>query len=228
MILVTGATGNVGRPLVAALLSQGARVRAVTRDAASAGLPEGVEVVEAECGRPDTVAEHLDGVSSVLINSAAIGDAVGEFVELARERGVRRLVGVSAFNIEQSFALQPSRFLGHRNAETEAAVVASGLEWVSLRPASFAGPAQLALWGPQIQAGDVVCGPFAGMADPAIDPRDVGEVAAHALLHDDLVGRKPVLTGPEAVSHAYQVNAIGAALDRPLKYQEISLERTAE
>ncbi|ADD45242.1 NAD(P)H-binding protein [Stackebrandtia nassauensis] len=228
MILVTGATGNVGRPLVKALRDSGAEVRAMTRDPAAARLGEGVDVVWADPSRLDTVADLLDGVTSVFVNSAALGDSVGDFAELARERGVRRLVGLSAFNIEQDRSLQPSRFFGHRNAETEAAVESSGLEWVSLRPAVFAGPAHVVLWGPQLAVGDVVTGPYADFVETLVDPRDVAEVAAHALLTDDLLGRKPVLTGPDYLSHAELVTILGKVLDRPLRYREIGLEPAAE
>lgn len=224
MILVTGATGNVGRPLVEALLAAGAPVRATTRDPATAQLPQGVEVVTADLDHT----ELFDGVTAVFLNSAAVRGSLTDFTRRARERGVRRLVGLSAFNIEQDFSLQPSRFFGHRNAETEAAVESSGLEWVSLRPASFAGPAQVALWGPQLAASDVVSGPLPGFAEPLIDPRDVGEVAAHALLSDALLGRKPVLTGPEALSQAEQVAILGTALDRRLEFRELGLEQAAE
>ena len=61
MILITGATGNVGRPLVAQLLARGAKVRAISRHAATAGLPDGAEVVEADPSRPDSLHGCFDG-----------------------------------------------------------------------------------------------------------------------------------------------------------------------
>src|SRR5215218_6317759 len=83
-ILVTGATGNVGRPLVTELVNAGARVRAVTRRPDTARFPDGVEVVT-------SAAEGVRGADAIFLNSRALGDDVGPVVELARREGVRRL-----------------------------------------------------------------------------------------------------------------------------------------
>ncbi|MFC4334915.1 NAD(P)H-binding protein [Salininema proteolyticum] len=227
MYLITGATGTVGRPLIDALLERGAPVRALTRDPSSADFPERVEVVQGDPSRPESVREHLRGVTAVFMNSAAIGDATEEFAALAAERGVRRLVALAAYNVEEAVALQPSRFIGHRNRECEAAAESSGLEWVSLRPHVYASMA-FPLWGEQIRAGDVVSWPYPDFREPILDPRDVSEVAARALLDHDLLGRKPVLTGPEVISNAEMVDAIGKAMGRPLRYHEITPRQTVE
>ena len=65
MILLTGATGNIGRPLIDLLVGEGAGVRAVTRDPKAASLPAGVEVVEGDPSRPETITPHLHGVTSL-------------------------------------------------------------------------------------------------------------------------------------------------------------------
>ncbi|NUU20845.1 MAG: NAD(P)H-binding protein [Streptomycetaceae bacterium] len=227
MLLITGATGTVGRPLVAALHAKGVRVRAVTRDPARASFPDGVEVVAGDPSRPGTLAGHFDGVEAVFVNPRAVRDAATEFAALARERGVRRLVALAASNVEQDLAFQPSRCVGDRNRECEAAVENSGVEWVSLRPTVYANMA-LPLWGGQLRAGDVVSWPYPDFADTVIDPRDVAEVAAHALTGDGLLGRKPVLSGPGPVTNAEMVAALGRVLDRPLRYREISATAFAE
>ncbi|WP_026932037.1 NAD(P)H-binding protein [Glycomyces tenuis] len=220
MMLITGATGAVGRPLVDALLARGAKVRALTRYPASAGFPDGVEVVAGDPSRPEEIAPHLQDVRAVFLNARAIGDAVGDFAELARRAGVRRLVALAAYNVEHDLALQPSRYVGDRNRECEAAAEESGLEWVSLRPDVYANMA-LPLWGAQLARGDEVSWPFPDFTEAAIDPRDVAEVAARALTDDDLLGTKPVLTGPEAISHTEMVTALAEATGRPLRYRAI-------
>jgi uncharacterized protein YbjT (DUF2867 family) len=65
MILVTGATGNVGRPLVTQLLARGAKVRAISRHPETADLPDGAEVVEGDPSRPESLDGCLDGVTAV-------------------------------------------------------------------------------------------------------------------------------------------------------------------
>jgi uncharacterized protein YbjT (DUF2867 family) len=223
MILITGATGTIGRPLVDLLVGENAEVRAVTRDPQSADLPAGVEVVAGDPSRPDTIAPLLEGVTSVFLHPRAAGEAAGDLLALAKERGVGRVVALSAINVDDDPAEQPSRFQGDRNKEAEDAAVASGLEWVSLRAASFAANT-LNTWAPQVRAGDVVRGPYATFAEPLIDERDLAEVAARALLSAELAGKKVRLTGPRSLSHKELVDIIGNVIGRPLRYQEIPAE----
>jgi len=215
-ILVTGATGNVGRPLVTQLATAGVEVRAVTRAPDTARFPAGVKVV-------GTAAEGVRGASAVFLNSRALGDELEPLVARARQVGVTRLVALSAINADDDFSRQPSRLRGDRNKEVEQLAVDSGLEWVSLRPTVFITNF-FGMWAPQIQAGDVVNGPYANASTAPIVDRDISAVAAHALLTDDLLRRKIPLTGPQAFTNAELVDAIGTVLDRPLRYQEVPPE----
>jgi uncharacterized protein YbjT (DUF2867 family) len=212
-VVVTGATGNVGRPLVTELAEAGVEVRAVTRHADTAGFPPGVTTY-------DSAVAALPGAGAVFLNSRALGDAMGPTVDAARAVGVTRLVALSAINADDDFSRQPSRFRGDRNKEVDQLAAESGLEWVSLRPtvfnSNFAG-----MWAPQVRAGDVVGGPYAAASTAAIADRDISAVAARALLTDDLVGRRIPMTGPQALTNAELVDAIGTVLGRPLRYQEV-------
>lgn len=214
--LVTGATGNVGRPLVTLLANAGAKVRAVSRRPERSGFPTGVDVVT-------TAPAGIEGADVVLLNSRALGNDLTAVVSQARSAGVTRLVALSAINADDDFSLQPSRFRGDRNKEVEQLAVDSGLEWVSLRPTVFVS--NLAgMWSAQLQAGDVVSGPYASSSMAPIVERDIAAVAARALLTDDLNGRKIALTGPQAFTNVELVDVIGAVLDRPLRYQEVRPE----
>jgi uncharacterized protein YbjT (DUF2867 family) len=115
MILVTGATGNIGRPLIDVLVGEGARVRAVTRNPQAAGLPADVEVVEGDPSRPETLASSLRGVSALFLNPAAVRDSAVELVALARKQGVKRVVALSAINVDDDLDKQPSRYNEDRN-----------------------------------------------------------------------------------------------------------------
>jgi len=215
-IVVTGATGNVGRPLVTELAAAGARVRAVTRAPDTAGFPPGVEAV-------GSLADALQGASAVFLNSRALGEELPTVVARSREAGVTKLVALSAINADDDFSRQPSRFRGDRNKEVEQLAVDSGLAWVSLRPSIFATNF-VGMWSAQIRAGDVVGGPYAQASTAPIVESDISAVAARALLTDDLVGQKIPMTGPQAFTNTELVEVIGAILDRPLRYFEVPPE----
>jgi uncharacterized protein YbjT (DUF2867 family) len=211
-IVVTGATGNVGRPLVAELVGAGAEVRAVSRRPDAAGLPAEVKVV-------DTAAAAIPGASAVFLNSRALGEEMASAVRQAQREGVSRLVALSAINADDDFSRQPSRYRGDRNKEVEQLCIDSGLAWVSLRPAVFVTNF-VGMWSAQIRAGDIVGGPYAAASSALIAEADIAAVAAHALLTDELVGQQIPLTGPQAFTNAELVEVIGTVLGRPLRYVE--------
>ena len=204
-IVVTGATGNVGRPLVSLLAAAGARVRAVTRTPETAEFPAGVQAVS-------SAADALPGASAVFLNSRALGDELADVVAVARHSGVTKLVALSAINADDDFARQPSRFRGDRNKEVEQLCVDSGLAWVSLRPS-----------GVRDQLRGHVVGADSGgrrrrrartptASSAPIVEADIAAVAAQALLTDEFVGQRIPLTGPQALTNAELVDVIGTVL----------------
>ncbi|UOX86800.1 NAD(P)H-binding protein [Amycolatopsis sp. FBCC-B4732] len=222
MIVLTGATGLVGRSLTAEL---GGRTRVVTRAPRTAGFPSDVEVVEGDPSRPETLADALRGASALFLHPRAVGAAAHDLVALARAAGVRRVVALSAANVDDDLAAQPSRFRGDRNKEADDAAATSGLEWVSLRPSSFALNA-LTAWGGQIRAGDDVRYVHAGFEESPLHERDLVAVLVRALVGDDVLGRVD-LTGPESLSHAEMVRVLGEVLGRPLRFHEVPAEAAA-
>jgi len=223
MILVTGATGNVGRVLVHLLDDAGAAVRAVSRSPHAAGLPARVDVVGSDPARPETVIDAFGGVSAIFLNPRAVGGAAPGLLALAAEHGVKQVVVLSAINAEDDPARQPSRYRGDRNKETEDAAIASGLEWVAVRPSVFAANT-LGLWGAAIRRGDVVHGPFAEAASAPIHHRDVAAVAARALLGDVPSGTRLDVTGPQSLTQQQMITTLGDVLHRPLRFQEVPPE----
>lgn len=218
MILVIGATGSVGRPLVGELIDEGAKVRALTRDpeGARARLPESVEAVRPEDGG---TAAMLNGVTSVFLNVAGLGGLpVAELLREARQQGVRRVVTLSSSSVTYDDPDGTNAIAAHHR-ELETAVEDSGLEWAHVRPDAFAANARQ--WARQVRAGDTVHGPFADARTAPIHEADIAAVAARALLTRELLGQAPVLTGPESLSSAEQVRLIGAAVGRPVRYVEI-------
>ena len=108
-ILVTGATGTIGRPLIDGLLAEGARVRALTRDTASAGLPPQAEVSGGDYAAPGVLAAAVRGTDAVFVNIAAIRDGPGDLLAAARDAGVSKIVMLSSTTVrDQASRSMPS------------------------------------------------------------------------------------------------------------------------
>jgi uncharacterized protein YbjT (DUF2867 family) len=222
MIMVTGATGNLGRSLVDQLSTSGQTVRALTRDANRARLPGSVEVVEGDLTQPDSLHPALKGVDALfLVMSSRSGDAAS-VLEVARQAGVRRVVMVSTLAAQN----HPDSAVGRGSLQAEHALGTSGLSWTVLRPTQFAS--NTLWWAPMIRTGGIVRAPFAHVALPTIHPGDIAAVARVALTEDGHHGKTYPLTGPQALTPPQLAQAIGAALGRDLVYEELTVEQARE
>jgi len=219
-VLVTGATGRVGRAVVAQLLDAGVPVRALTRRPATAGLPAAVEVVAGDLTAPESLDAALQGVGAVfLLWTAPPGTAPAVVGRLASH--TRRVVFLSSpHKTPHPFFQQPNP-MARFHAEVERLIAAAGLESTIIRPGMFASNARF-WWAPAIREGDVVRWPYAAAETAPIDERDVAAVAARALYQEGHTGGDYVLTGPESLSQAEQVSVIGAALGRQIRFEELS------
>lgn len=220
-ILVTGATGNVGRHVVSQLLDMGVPVRALVRNPDSADLPNGVEVVRGDLAAPETLVGSLEGVEAVFLVWPGLSTSLAsEIVEIFRKH-TRRVVYLSSMSIRESLAQQADPITSF-HATIERLIEKSGLDWTFLR---ISGLATNTLgWAQQIRAGGVVRWPYAAAARSLIHEKDVAAVVVRALTSDKHNGAKYILTGPQALTQAEQVQAIGEAIGHPLHYEEISPE----
>jgi uncharacterized protein YbjT (DUF2867 family) len=103
----------------------------------------------------------------------------------------------------------------------ERLLAATAAQVVVVRPGMFASNA-LHWWAPQIRNGNIVRWPFGAAETAPVDERDIAAVAARALFEDQHAGRDYVLTGPDSLSQAAQVRAIGDVIGRPLRFEELS------
>jgi uncharacterized protein YbjT (DUF2867 family) len=214
MVLVTGATGKVGRNVVSGLIERGMEVAALVRDPDRADLPAGLAVLQGDLPRPDELAQHLDRVDDVfLVWPFLTPDGADELVSTLEAR-TRRIVYLSA----EAAGRRPESFW----ALVERSIERSAAEWVFLRPTGFA--ANTLMWADQIRRGDVVRWVYGQAARSLIDERDIADVAVLALTHDRHVGARHILTGPATVTQTEQVHAIGEALGRNLRWEEIPRE----
>ncbi|MEU7002866.1 NAD(P)H-binding protein [Nonomuraea sp. NPDC046570] len=222
MILVIGATGNVGRPTVSYLREAGAKVRALVRNPSTAGLPADVETVQGDLTRPETVEAALGGVDTVFLiwpgfgveNAAAVVDAIA--------RHARRVVYLSADMPDLAEGEESSLF----HQDIERLIRASGLEWTFLKPGGFA--TNTLGWAEQIRRDGVVRWPYGQGGRSLIHEADIAAVAALTLTQEGHTGAGYVLTGPEVLTQADQVRVIGEVIGRPARWEEIAPEEARE
>ena len=147
MIVVTGATGRVGRQVVTQLSGRGLLVRAVSRDPAVARLPAGVDVVRGDLADPASLEPHLVGADSLFLvwpfTQPELAVGLGSRVAEVLARHVPRIVYLSA----QPAASRPDSSWG----TMERLIEESGAAWTFLRPTGFA--ANTLMWADQIQIG---------------------------------------------------------------------------
>ena len=217
MILVTGATGNAGGGVVRGLLALGADVRGLVRPGSESKLPGGVEAAPGDLNDPDSLREHLTGVSAVFLLSGYEG--LERTLELMSEAGVERVVLLSS-------SAAPSGDLDNAVARyhilSERAVRDSGVPWTFLQPNSLMSNAYR--WLPQLENGDVIHGSFGDVPIATIDPDDLGAVAAAALTTSEHEGKTYRLSGPEALRPAEQVAIMAEATGRRMRFEAWSDE----
>lgn len=222
MIVVTGATGNVGRLLVESLTESGHAVTAVSRGLTSPPPSRpGVTPMVADLADAGSLVPALKGAEALFLLVSGAGAHVdGEAVLRAvADAGVSRVVLQSS----QAVGTRPEAGSHAPLAALEETVRSSGLEWTVLRPGGFT--TNTFAWIPSIRAQHKVFSPFGDIALPAVDPLDIAEVAAAALTGSGHLGQTYVLTGPEATSPRQRAEILGAALGEPLEFVELSREQ---
>ena len=219
-VLVTGATGRVGRAVVDQLLDAGLPVRALARRPSAAGLPPAVEVVAGDLTVPESLDDGLQGVSAVFLVWTAAPATVPAVVERIASHTSRVVFLSSPHRTPHPFFQQPNR-LAVLHAEIERQIAAAGLASTIVRPGMFASNTVL-WWADAIRNGDLVRWAYGAAETAPIDDRDIAAVAARALYEDGHVGGDYVITGPESLSHAEQVRIIGAAIGRRIQFEELT------
>jgi uncharacterized protein YbjT (DUF2867 family) len=214
MILVTGATGNVGGEVVAALAERGEDVRAIVRDPERARLPAGVDVVQGDLDLLESLTPALDGARAVFL-LGGWGDMRGLMRRIERA-GVEHVVLLTSRCVVGGKADNPVTRMW---LDSEAALRDSGVAWTILRPSGYQSNALR--WLPQLSHGDVVRAPWPEVRIAAIDPADIAAVAAAVLTGPGHDRAAYPLSGPEPLTPGEQVATLGEALRRPLRYEPL-------
>lgn len=219
-VLVTGAPGNVGTPLVRELLRLGARVRVAARDVGSAQSEFGheVEIVPFDFADPATFGAFDGAQRMFLLRPPAIADVDGVIMpalEGAAARGVRHVVFLSIQGAERN------RLVPHRKIEDR--LRTSGLAWTFVRAAYFMQNLSTT-HAPEIRELDEIWVPAGrGSRTAHVDARDVAAVAARALVEDGHEGRAYTPTGSAALTYDEIAAILTAELGRPIRYADPDL-----
>ncbi len=218
MLLVTGATGNIGRELVSELSAGSEKFRILVRDPArAAGLGQQAECVVADLDEPDSLRPAFDGVDRLFLLTPGIGlGHTAHAVAAARTAGVSRIVHLSSYNVLGD----PMPAMGRWHHEREELIRASGIPATFLRPGGFMTNALD--WLPTIREGGFVLDPIGPGRYAPIDPADIAAVAALTLREDGHDGEAYVLTGEETFTVAEQVRVLSAALGRHIEVRTVA------
>ncbi|WP_445288590.1 SDR family oxidoreductase [Variovorax atrisoli] len=219
-ILVTGATGKVGRQVVQNLVERGAGVRAIVRDPAKANLPASVEIVQGDLLDVEALRGAFAGVSTLFLLNAVVPDEFTQalvVLNAARDAGVRRVVYLSVIHSDRY--VNVPHFAGKFGVERM--LEAMGFEATILRPAYFMDN--------DLTVKDVVSGhgvypmPIGAKGLAMIDTADIGEIAAIELLRRDRAGEtQPLerinLVGPDTLTGDAVAAIWSEVLGRPVAY----------
>ncbi|MFI6870672.1 NAD(P)H-binding protein [Nocardia sp. NPDC050406] len=218
MILVTGATGTVGRALVDQLVTAGAPVRALTRRPATAALPDAVDVVAGDLNDRASIAAALAGVDRVFLLSTGpqipVHDA--NLLHEATRAEVTHVVKLSSARTADATATDPIP-TWHRHGEES--LRASGLDWTILAPLGFM--ANALHWANTIRDQNTVYAPYASGRIAAIDENDIAAVAATVLTTPGHHSQTYLLSGPEPLTPADMTATLADTLAKPLRFVEV-------
>lgn len=226
-ILVTGATGTVGREVVTRLAGAGASVRAAARNPGMLALPEdSVEILSMDLRDPADLDRAMEDAKKIFLLTPldqAMAEVTALVVDRARAHGVEHIVRLSALGVGY-----PRRItLGTVHGEAERMIRASGIDWTFLRPNAFMQNF-ISYWGESIRARKAFCVPQGQGRVSLIDVRDIAEVAVETLVGAGHRGKAYALTGPAALSNYEVAEIFSNNLGREISYQDISKQEARD
>ena len=217
MYLITGASGNVGRHVVAQMYAQGVRLRILSRNPEKMAFPKDVEVVKGDLSQPETLSLALRGVSTAFL--FPVPNSAPGFLTAAKATGLQRVVFLSSNAVKDNVS-QQSDPIAAFHADIEQALEESDLRWTFIRPSTFATNALQWAWS--IRSTGSVSLPFAQATNAPVHEADIAAVAVQALLSEAYVGTRQQVTGPESLTQLEQLQILGDVLGRSLRVEELA------
>jgi uncharacterized protein YbjT (DUF2867 family) len=221
MILITGASGNVGKEVLKQIAQTGGQVRAAFQSAGkAAAAPSGVEIVTVDYNQPETLRAALEGVDRVFLvgpPTSQLPALERKATDAIRQSEVRHLVKLSAMGGRE--AIFP-----RQHAQSEDYIVSSGVPYTFLRPNGFMQN-MVNYNAPTITTQNAFYGSEGNGRVSHIDIRDVAAVAVKALTEDGHVGKAYTLTGPEPLTNTEIAQILSDDLGREIQFINLPPEQ---
>ena len=221
MILITGASGNVGKEVLKQIVAAGAKVRAAFQTVTkAAAAPSGVEIVTMDYNQPQTLQAALKGVERVFLVGPPTPNLPAlerKAVDEIKQSGVRQVVKLSAMGGRD--AIFP-----RQHADSEDYIKSSGVAYTFLRPNGFMQNF-ITYNGATINTQNAFYGSQGDGKVSHIDLRDIAAVAVKTLTEDGHQGKAYTLTGPEALSNARVAEILSEDTGREIKYVDLPPEQ---
>jgi uncharacterized protein YbjT (DUF2867 family) len=231
-ILILGGTGHYGRHIVRSLSDRGEPVRVLSRNAVAARRTLGnrTEIVEGDITSRPSVVEAMAGARAIVISVSAFSpklirklrlierDSVLAALQVAQQMGIRRLVYISVYDIRKDIVEDLDFEAARYKGEVETALAESELNATVLGAAP-----SMAIYFSMIRGNTMMVPGGGSAALPTVSAMDVGEIAAQAVLQDDLDGQRIRMVGPEAIPFPEAAERISAVTGMDLRFRSIPL-----
>ena len=226
MILITGATGNIGSELVKQLSEKGVPLRVVTRDASKVKhLDPSIERVIGDFGDEKVAERAVQGVDRIFMFPVITDEdhrSNTNLLEKAKKAGVKQIVMLSSLGAESTMLSK----IGEIHRTKEVLVEESGIPWTFVRPGAFM--TNSFQWQPTIKSEGKVFSPTGEGRMAPISPKDIATVLAVALTSSGHEGKTYTLTGPELLNAREQVDILSKAIGRPIACVDVPSSAAAE
>jgi uncharacterized protein YbjT (DUF2867 family) len=225
MILITGATGNIGSQLINLLVAKGLLVRVISRDEKKvAHFDPAVQRVIGDRHDPSVVRQAVQGADKVFMLAVLFDknhEADRLLIEEAKQAGAGQIVMISSGTVRME-----TNAIGRLHREKEELIELSGISWTFLRPGGFMSNSLQ--WADTIKSQSKVFNPMGKGKTAPISPYDIAGVAAVALTTAGHEGKAYDLTGAELLSTPEQVEILGKVIGKPIDCVDIPVEVAAE
>lgn len=231
-ILVVGGTGHYGQNIVRSLLGMNVKVRLLTRNENNVRrlFADRVEIVKGSIEDREALQKAFSGVDGIVFSISAMSvnqirrlkqieqQAVINSMDLAKNAGIKRIVYISVFEVNLEFAAAHRLTVASEKAVVEEYIRNSGFNWTIL-----GAPPSMEIFFAMIHGNNMMVPGGGPSALPTISPVDVGEIAAQAVIRNDLHGLRIKMVGPRAYSFPDAASRISKTWGRTIHFRKIPI-----